>query len=211
MYFATLAENRCRCYTCGGGDGGGSGSGVWWLRSRWRGTVTIENNSQEMPQDNNYKGFLKNNLNKANLNRRLNKFVKREIPRLHLDYSLMIALEKEAWEISLTGVQNLSPCNHEEEDTRILYHCTLEGKQTVVNALDTDILILLVHVFASHLPDHGWFLQTKENQFVNVSKIHDYISNTVAITLPAMFVVTDCDIVSYFYRKSKKAIFYIGF
>ena len=164
-----------------------------------------------MPQDNNYKGFLKNNLNKANLNRRLNKFVKREIPRLHLDYSLMIALEKEAWEISLTGVQNLSPCNHEEEDTRIMYHCTLEGKQTVVNALDTDILILLVHVFASHLPNHGWFLQTKENQFVNVSKIHDYISNTVAITLPAMFVVTDCDIVSYFYCKSKKAIFYIGY
>ena len=92
-----------------------------------------------------------------------------------------------------------------------MYHCTLEGKQTVVNASDTDILILMVHVFASHLPDHGWFLQTKKNQFVNVSKIHDYISNAVAIPLPTMFVLTDCDAVSYFYRKSKKAILYIGY
>ena len=41
---------------------------------------------------------------------------------------------------------------------------------------------------------------------MNVSKIHDYIGNAVAITLPAMFVLTGCDAVSYFYRKSKKAI-----
>ena len=50
------------------------------------------------------------------------------------------------------------------------------------------------------------FLQTKKNQFVNVSKIHDYISNAVAITLLAMFVLTGCDTVSYFYRKSKSSI-----
>ena len=41
---------------------------------------------------------------------------------------------------------------------------------------------------------------------VNVSKIHDYIGNVVAITLPAMFVLTGCDTVSYFYRKSNKTI-----
>ena len=50
------------------------------------------------------------------------------------------------------------------------------------------------------------FLQTKKNQFVNVSEIHDYISNAAAITLLAMFVLTGCDTVSYFYRKSKSAI-----
>ena len=81
-----------------------------------------------------------------------------------------------------------------------------EDKPTVVIASDTDILILMVHVFASRLPDHDWFLQIKKNQFVNVSKIHDYIANAVAVTLPAMFVITGCDTVSYFYRKSKKAI-----
>ena len=41
---------------------------------------------------------------------------------------------------------------------------------------------------------------------MNVSKIHEYIGNVVAITLPAMIVLTVCDTVSYFYRKSKKAI-----
>ena len=146
--------------------------------------------------------FFREQLNKVDLIRRFNEFVKREVPRLHLDYALVITLEKEVYKISLTGVQNLSPCNHEEADTRIMYHCTLEDKPAVVIASDTDILVLMVHVFASRLPDHDWFLQTKKNQLVNVSKIYDYIGNEVAITLPAMFVLTGCDTVSYFYRKS---------
>ena len=71
---------------------------------------------------------------------------------------------------------------------------------------NADILILMINVFASRPPDHDWFLQTKTNQFMNVSKIYDYIGNTVAITLPAMFVLTGCETVCYFYRKSKKGI-----
>ena len=65
----------------------------------------------------------------------------------------------------------------------------------------------MVHVFASHLPDRDWFLQTKKDQFVNVSKIYDYIDNAVGIMLPTMFILTCCDTVSYFYRKYGKAIF----
>ena len=104
--------------------------------------------------------------------------MKREVPHLRLDYPLVITLEKEARKISLTGVQNLSPCNHKEEDTRIMYRCTLENKPIVVIVSDTAILILLVHVFASRLPDHEWFLQTKKNQLVNVSK--NYGCNHIA-------------------------------
>ena len=77
----------------------------------------------------------------------------------------------------------------------------------MVIALDTDILILMVHVFESRHSDHDWFIKTKKNQLVNVSKIHEYISNAVAITLPAMFILNGCDKMSYFYRKTKKAIF----
>ena len=127
------------------------------------------NDSQEMSQGDDYKDFLKNNLNKTDLIRQINKFVKQEITRLHLEYPLVIKLEKEVWEISLNGVQNLCPFNREEADNRIMYHCTLEDKPTVVIASDSDILKLMVHVFASHLPDHDCFLQTKKNQFVNIS------------------------------------------
>ena len=63
---------------------------------------------------------------------------------------------------------------------------------------DTDILILVVHVFASRLPKYDWFLKTKKNQFVNVSKLHDYTDNAVAITFTAMFVLTGHYAVSYF-------------
>ena len=125
-----------------------------------------------MPEGGGYKYFLKNNLNKADLIRRFNEFVKWEVPRLHLDYPLVITLEKEACKMLWTGVHNWFSCNHEEADAYIMYHYTLEYKPTIVVASDTDILILMVHLFASHLPDHDWFLQTKKNQFVNVSKIY---------------------------------------
>ena len=93
----------------------------------------------------------------------INEFVKRETAPRHLEYSLVITLEKEAWEMSLAGVKNSSPCNHKEADNRIMYHCTLENKPTVVIASDSYILILIVHVFASHIPDHDCFLQTKKD------------------------------------------------
>ena len=95
--------------------------------------------------------------------------------------------------MSLTGEQNLSPCSPKEPDTRIMYHCTLQDKPTLVIVLDTDILTLsLISQF--------------DTQFVNVSKIQDYNGNAVAVMLSAMFVLAGCDTVSYFYRKSKKAI-----
>ena len=122
----------------------------------------IGNNSQEITQCDNYKDFLKSNLNKADLIRRQKEFMKREVPRLHLDFLLVIALEEEEWGISLTEVQSLSPCNHKEADNCIMYHSFLEDKPTVVITSDTDILILMVHVFASRLLDHDWLLQTKK-------------------------------------------------
>ena len=41
-----------------------------------------------------------------------------------------------------------------------MYHFTLEDKLAVVIASDTDILILMVHVLASRIPDHDWFLRS---------------------------------------------------
>ena len=62
-------------------------------------------------------------------------------------------------------------------------------------------MLLMLLMVASRLPDHDWFLKSKKNQFLNVTKIHDYIGNAVATTLPAIFVLTGRDTVSYFYRK----------
>ena len=45
-------------------------------------------------------------------------------------------------DMSLTGEQNLSPCSPKEPDTRVMYHCTLQDKPTLVIVLDTDILTL---------------------------------------------------------------------
>ena len=130
-------------------------------KSRAAGTegkcVHIGSDSQEMPQGDD-KDFLKISLKKTDLIRRFNEFVHQELPKLNLGYPMVITLEKDAWEISASGVQALLPCNHEEAYTRIIYHCTLKDKPTVVVASDTDILVLLIYAFASRLPAHDWYL-----------------------------------------------------
>ena len=131
--------------------GGWYGGVSWFRRSPWE-TVSHWKQLSGNATKQRLQIFFKNNLTKADLNRWFNEFMKREVPRLHLNYPLVIKLEK--------GAQNSSPCNHEEADTRIIYHCTLEDKPTVVIASDTDILILMVHLFASRLLDDDWFLQT---------------------------------------------------
>ena len=62
----------------------------------------IGHDSQEIPKGDGCREFLKKNLNQADLIRRLNEFVKRELPGLHLHYSLTITLENESWEMLLT-------------------------------------------------------------------------------------------------------------
>ena len=71
-----------------------------------------------------------------------------------------MTLEKETREITPTGIKHLFTCNHEEADTRVIYHCTLDDKPIVVIATDSDILMLMVDAFAYLLPNHDWFLQT---------------------------------------------------
>ena len=130
-----------------------------------------------MLQGDDYKISLKNNINKAD-------FIN---PPLGLPTGAKIG------ERSRGDIVNWIPessRNHKEADTCIMYHCTLEDKPTSVIYLDANTFILMVHVFASHLPDHDWILRTQKNHFLNASKIHDYIGNAVTITLPAMFITT---------------------
>ena len=44
-------------------------------------------------------------------------------------------------------------------------------------AVDNDILILLVHVLASPLPDHDWFLQTSCNHVASAVLSHGLCYN----------------------------------
>ena len=85
MYFATSAENRCRCHAYGGGDGGSGGGGDLWFRGRRRETVTHWKRLSGNATGPRLQRFFKEQLNKAYLNRRLNEFVKREVPRLKRD------------------------------------------------------------------------------------------------------------------------------
>ena len=118
-----------------------------------------------------------------------------------------MTLETETWEISSTGVNHLFDSNHEEADSRLMHHCILDNRPVVDIATDSDILICMIYAFSLLLPDHDWFIQTSPEKLVNISKIHDHFGREICLIIPSFFILTGCDTVSFFFRKTKKAVF----
>ena len=77
-----------------------------------------------MPQGDDYEDFLRNSLNKADLISRFNDYIQKDEVRSQMVWPVVATLEKETREITSTDIKHLFTCNHEEADTRVLYHCT---------------------------------------------------------------------------------------
>ena len=163
----------------------------------------IGNDLQDMPQGNEYQDFLRNSLNKAELIKHFNEYMKSEV-RSQLKWPL--TLETETWEISSTGVNHLFDSNHEEVDSRLIHHCILDNRPVVVIATDSDILRCMIYAFSLLLPDNDWFLQASLEKLVNISKIHEHFGREICLIISSFFVLTGCATVSFFFRKTKKAV-----
>ena len=62
-------------------------------------------------------------------------------------------------------------CNHEEADTTMIYHASLEVAVTVFVATDTDVLILLGYACAILKPNYKWFMKIGHKKIVYIEKI----------------------------------------
>ena len=112
--------------------------------------------------------------------------------------------------ISLDG---LSPCNHEEADSRIFTHALHAAKQqmtsVLIKACDTDVLVVAVSVFAT-LQDAGMemlWVEFGQAQFIKWLPIHDMVANLGPDKSSGMLffhAFTGCDILSAFRGKGKK-------
>ena len=74
--------------------------------------------------------------------------------------------EKDTVLISQSRQQSLFTSNQEEVDTRIALHCSESSEPVLVEAKDTDILILMVYAFALTSPldlqiDNGKIVSVK--------------------------------------------------
>ena len=111
----------------------------------------------------------------------------------------------------LDDVDLISPCTHEEADTRMLlhaHHAALHGYDKVlVRTVDTDVVVLAVSV-VQYLgtPAELWlaFGTGKHFCYLAVHKVANTLGPKKAQTLPMFHALTSCDTVSSFVGHGKK-------
>ena len=110
-------------------------------------------------------------------------------------------------------LDGLSPCNHEEADSRIFTHVLHAAKQNMKSVLikssDTDVIVVAVSFFA-RLQDVGLeklWIEFGQGQSVTWLPIHDMVDHLGPDRSSSMLffhAFTGCDIVSAFKGKGKK-------
>ena len=126
--------------------------------------------------------------------------------KAHLPYITMINDVDQTWMIDSKD-QNISKlfiCNHEEADTRMIYHASLQGANSVViSANDSDVFFLGTYACALD-KNRKWYFNYQSCSFADLRRIADLLGDS-ALQLPAFHSLTGCDTTSYFYFRGKTA------
>ena len=104
----------------------------------------------------------------------------------------------------------ITPCDHEEADTRTLLHAAHMKQQgfesTTLNANDTDFFILSVFVqaYLGFIKLWALFGTGKHNKFIPVHNIVTQIGRSSSLALPGFQAYTGGENVESFHNKGKK-------
>ena len=109
----------------------------------------------ETLQDINYQEFLSNSEDKSPLLKKFTEYLTQESTRKDSMGCTTLNIEKDTVLISQSQQKIIFTSTQEEADTRIAIHCTESSKPVLVKAKYTDILILMVCVFALTSPPYG--------------------------------------------------------
>ena len=111
----------------------------------------------------------------------------------------------------LLGLALLTPCSHEEADSRMLLHVSHAAHhchhKILINTVDTDVVVLAVSVAQGLLPeDELWlaFGTGKSFRYLAAPEIAAGLGPEKAQALPMFHVLTGCDTASSFAGHGKK-------
>ena len=106
---------------------------------------------------------------------------------------------------------SLSPCSHEEADTRLLLHvahAVQKGiRRVAIRTVDTDVVALAVASFSNINPDELWTALGTGSTFRRYIAVHQLaaaMNPRQRATLPIFHALTGCDMVSSFAGRGKK-------
>lgn len=141
------------------------------------------------------------------------RFLADKIMTLCPDNVVVVTKGEQALSDKPISLEGLSPCNHEEADSRIFTHALYEAKQqmklVLIKACETDILVVAVSVFAT-LQDTGLeiiWVKSGQGQSSRLLPVHDMVVNPDPEKSSDMLffhALTSCDAVSAFHGKARK-------
>ena len=105
--------------------------------------------------------------------------------------------------------EELSPCDHEEADSRMILHVDdilITARSVVVRTVDTDVLVLAIAASARHKNKEIWvsFGTGSNKKIFSAHDIKEAIGTVKAVALPVFHAFTGCDTVSAFRSIGKK-------
>ena len=111
-------------------------------------------------------------------------------------------------------IVELSCPEHEEADTKMIYHvCKIEDAANVtIRCSDTDVLIIILSnmMFVKTRVKISMHVGTGNKQrFINVNELHQHLGNSLCLALPVFHALTGCDFNPCFFRKGKSRPFSI--
>lgn len=163
----------------------------------------------DVPIPRNWQAFLRTDMNKTELF----SFLSTAASKMHLEpgKQLIATLDQKVITVPvLHDVTRLSPCSHEEADTRLILHAAhaAQGgvKRLLIRSVDTDVVVLAV-AFRQHIAcDELWiaFGTGKHFRYIAVHEIADTLGPLKSAALPVFHAITGCDTTSSFAGKGKK-------
>ena len=105
--------------------------------------------------------------------------------------------------------ENLSPCDHEEADTRMIFHMEeilKSASSKILRTVDTDVVVLAVAASTRYDGKDIWinFGTGERKKILSAHQISAAIGRDKSVALPVFHAFTGCDTVSSFKSIGKK-------
>ena len=145
--------------------------------------------------------------NKAELIDQFTQYIQQDHVRSKLKGNVIFNSRDVTYRINSSELKTRFKSNHKEGDTKIVYCRSSFNKPCIVKAKDIDILILMIYTYAVQQPEQDWYMQTDKDSFISIRKIYENLASTTCLLLPQFHAVTGWDMVSFFFKVSKRVVF----
>lgn len=166
--------------------------------------------TEAAPIPGNWQQFLREDSNKTELFTFLSKIA---LETLQIDGKQLVVTDGEEVLCNppVNDLEELSPCSHEEADTRMLLHVAHAAnnshKKISIRTVDTDVVILGVSVVERILPDGELWIAFgvgKHLRYLAAHQMARSLGPEKAFALPMFHALTGCDTTSSFVGHGKK-------